>query len=108
MIKGDEYKLADFGSTKEITRNVSHTDYISTRWYRPPECLMTDGWYDYKVKKMLKKMDIWGLGCVFYELLMLKPLFPGKNELDQIKKIHRVLGTPSANILDKFKRYSLK
>jgi len=22
-----------------------HTEYISTRWYRAPECLMTDGYY---------------------------------------------------------------
>ena len=29
-------------------------------------------------------MDIWGFGCLFYEMLTLKPLFPGKDELDQI------------------------
>jgi len=27
-------------------------------------------------------MDIWGIGCVFFEILNLKPLFPGKSELD--------------------------
>ena len=51
------------------------TEYISTRWYRAPECLLTDGYYTYK-------MDIWGVGCVMYEVLSLCPLFPGKDELD--------------------------
>ena len=30
--------------------------------YRAPECLLTDGWYTYK-------MDIWSVGCVFAEIL---------------------------------------
>jgi renal tumor antigen len=44
-------------------------------------------------------MDIWGFGCVFFELLSLFPLFPGKHELDQIHKIHNVLGTPHKDII---------
>lgn len=33
------------------------------------------------------------------------PLFPGQNEMDQIQKIHNVLGTPSPDLLQsKFKR----
>jgi renal tumor antigen len=39
-----------------------------------------------------------------FEVLSLFPLFPGTNELDQIQKIHNVLGTPSAEVLAKFKR----
>jgi len=50
-------------------------------------------------------MDIWGFGCVFFELLSLFPLFPGENELDQIHKIHNVLGTPPQSLIDKFKKY---
>jgi renal tumor antigen len=40
-------------------------------------------------------MDIWGIGCVMYEVLSLCPLFRGDDELDQINKIHDVLGTPN-------------
>ena len=29
----------------------------------------------------------WGVGCVFFEVLSLYPLFPGTNELDQVKKL---------------------
>lgn len=38
--------------------------------YRAPECLLTDGYYNYK-------MDMWGVGCVFFEIISLFPLFPG-------------------------------
>lgn len=34
-------------------------------------------------------------------LLRLKPLFPGNNELDQLNKIHNVLGTPSCKVISK-------
>lgn len=34
----------------------------------------------------------------------LQPLFPGANELDQISKIHDVMGTPAAKTLTKFKQ----
>ena len=49
-------------------------------------------------------MDIWGVGCVFFEIISLFPLFPGNNELDQIHKIHNILGTPNQKLLDKFKK----
>jgi serine/threonine protein kinase len=47
-------------------------------------------------------MDIWGVGCVFFEVLALFPLFPGTNELDQINKIHNIMGTPNAELLRAF------
>jgi renal tumor antigen len=39
-----------------------------------------------------------------YEIITLQPLFPGTNELDQINKIHDVLGTPSHSTLEKFQQ----
>ena len=49
-------------------------------------------------------MDMWGFGCVFFEMLSLFPLFPGNDEPDQINKIHNILGTPSKDVLDKIKK----
>jgi renal tumor antigen len=49
-------------------------------------------------------MDLWGVGCVLFEVIALFPLFPGKNEMDQIKKIHNVIGTPSAEKFQEFKK----
>jgi len=99
LIVDDKLKVADFGSCRGIFSKPPYTEYISTRWYRAPECLLTDGWYDYK-------MDIWGLGCVFFEIVSLFPLFPGTNELDQIERIHNIIGTPDHKLLNKFKKYS--
>lgn len=90
-------KLADFGSCRGIYSKQPYTEYISTRWYRAPECLLTDGYYG-------PEMDLWGAGCVFFEITSLYPLFPGTNELDQINRIHKVLGTPDIHLLSKFKQ----
>jgi len=84
-------KLADFGSCRGIYSRQPFTEYISTRWYRAPECLLTDGYYG-------PEMDVWGVGCVFYELSCLAPLFAGENEKDQMRKIHGVLGTPDDEV----------
>ncbi|XP_026881649.2 MAPK/MAK/MRK overlapping kinase isoform X3 [Electrophorus electricus] len=97
LIKHDVLKLADFGSCRSVYSKPPHTEYISTRWYRAPECLLTDGYYSLK-------MDMWSAGCVFFEIISLSPLFPGSNEVDQVSKIHDVLGTPDSTVLQKFKQ----
>lgn len=97
LVVGEHLKVADFGSCRGIHTKAPFTEYISTRWYRAPECLLTNGYYDLK-------MDLWGIGCVMFEVISLFPLFPGTNELDQIEKVHNVLGTPSAEVLEVFKK----
>ncbi|XP_071601666.1 MAPK/MAK/MRK overlapping kinase isoform X4 [Heliangelus exortis] len=97
LIQKKTLKLGDFGSCTTISSKQPHTEYICTRWYQAPECILTNGYYSYKI-------DIWSAGCVFYEIASFQPLFPGSNELDQISKIHEVLGTPANKTLSKFKQ----
>ena len=99
LLLKNKVKLADLGSCKGIYSKPPFTEYISTRWYRSPECLLTDGYYNYK-------MDIWGLGCVFYEILTLEPLFPGDDEIDQVNKINYILGSPPNDLFQKFVKNS--
>ena len=99
LLRGDQVKLADLGSCKGIYSEPPFTEYISTRWYRSPECLLTDGYYNYK-------MDIWGLGCVFFEILTLVPLFPGDDEIDQVNKINYLLGSPPDDLYQKLVKNS--
>lgn len=80
-------KIADFGLTREIESQPPYTDYVSTRWYRAPELLLHSTNYDFAV-------DIWAVGCITSELYTLRPLFPGRSEIDQIFKICQVLGAP--------------
>lgn len=89
-------KLVDFGSTRSADTRGPYTEYVSTRWYRAPECILTSGSYGPAV-------DVWAVGCMLYELLMNRPLFPGKQEIDQINRIHAILGSPSREVVKMFK-----
>ena len=89
---GRHLKLADLGSCRGIHNQQPYTEYISTRWYRSPECLLTDGYYG-------PEMDVWAAGCVLFEVISLYPLFPGSDEVDQINRIHKILGTPPRETL---------
>lgn len=70
------------------------TAYVSTRWYRAPEILLTyddNVFYDTAV-------DLFGLGCIAAEIYNLRPLLPGATEPDQISLTLQLLGTtPSIN-----------
>ena len=47
------------------------TEHVVTRWYRPPELMLSpDGKYTAAV-------DMWSVGCIYAELLGRTPLFPG-------------------------------
>lgn len=61
------------------------TSCVGTRWFRAPELLY--GSRDYGLE-----VDLWSLGCIFAELLTLKPLFPGTADIDQLSRIIDVLG----------------
>jgi serine/threonine protein kinase len=70
-----DLKICDFGLARaEIPLLQSHsivlTDYITTRWYRAPEVLLS--W-----KKYSTAIDMWSVGCIFAELLTREKLFPG-------------------------------
>ncbi len=99
LLKDYHLVLADLGSCKGIKNKQPFTEYVSTRWYRAPECIMTNGYYNYK-------MDMWGVGCVLFEMASLFPLFPGDNEIDQITKIQNILGPPSEEVINLYKQNS--
>ena len=97
LLKDHHLVLADLGSCKSIKARNPFTEYISTRWYRAPECILTNGFYGYK-------MDMWGVGCVLFEMATLFPLFPGDNEIDQMIKIQNILGPPSEEVINLYKK----
>lgn len=91
LVNGNRVCLADFGTSK-IFNGTKSTPYISTRYYRAPECILENEFYNMSI-------DIWAMGCVFAEILLTKPLFMGKSNSDQLYRIFKIMGFPSKEIL---------
>ena len=80
-----DLKICDFGlargvHAKDDERNATMllTEYVVTRWYRAPEIMLACHEYSYPI-------DVWSVGCIFAELLLRKPLFPGEDYIDQVR-----------------------
>uniref|UniRef100_A0A383V6A6 Protein kinase domain-containing protein n=1 Tax=Tetradesmus obliquus TaxID=3088 RepID=A0A383V6A6_TETOB len=99
VVEASVVKVADFGLARFFQaplRPLSDNGVVVTIWYRPPELLLGGRHYT-------RAVDMWGAGCIFAELLTLRPLFQGQErkqpgapfQLDQLERIFRVLGQPS-------------
>ena len=89
LLTGNKIKIADFGLAREIRSVPPYTEYVSTRYYRAPECILQSTNYN-------SPIDIWGLGCIMAEMyLHPQPLFCGANEKEVLFRICSVLGTPT-------------
>lgn len=53
--------------------------------------------------KYTKGVDMWSVGCIFAELFLAKPLFPGTSTMNQIDRILGVTGLPSADDVESIK-----
>ncbi|KAG0167665.1 dual specificity protein kinase yak1 [Apophysomyces sp. BC1034] len=86
-------KVVDFGSAcHEANRMYT---YIQSRFYRSPEVLLN--------MKYTAAIDMWSLGCIVAELYLGLPLFPGRSEYNQLRRIVDMLGVPPTDILEKGK-----
>ena len=74
---------------QSIVKTESNIAYICSRFFRPPELVIGAQYYTTQV-------DVWSIGCVIAELVLSKPLFPGKSATDQFLEIMKVLGTPTS------------
>ncbi|KAH1075607.1 hypothetical protein J1N35_027935 [Gossypium stocksii] len=94
-------KICDFGlarvSFNDAPSAIFWTDYVATRWYRAPE--LCGSFFS----KYTPAIDIWSIGCIFAEMLIGKPLFPGKNVVHQLDLMTDMLGTPSAESISKIR-----
>ncbi|GLT90727.1 hypothetical protein SLE2022_086450 [Rubroshorea leprosula] len=102
MGEGEEQgvvKIADFGLARIYQaplKPLSENGVVVTIWYRAPELLLG-------AKHYTSAVDMWAVGCIFAELLTLKPLFQGAEakstpnpfQVDQLDKIFKILGHPT-------------
>nr|XP_024218016.1 cyclin-dependent kinase 14 isoform X2 [Halyomorpha halys] len=84
-----ELKLADFGLARaKSVPSHTYSHEVVTLWYRPPDVLLGSTHYS-------TSLDMWGVGCIFLEMITGVPTFPGVREVyDQLDKIFKILGTP--------------
>ncbi|XP_049920123.1 cyclin-dependent kinase 16-like isoform X6 [Epinephelus moara] len=84
-----ELKLADFGLARaKSVPTKTYSNEVVTLWYRPPDVLLGSTEYSTPI-------DMWGVGCIFYEMITGRPLFPGSTVEDELHLIFRILGTPT-------------
>eukprot|EP00754_Rhynchopus_humris_P033579 Rhum_TRINITY_DN15471_c8_g1::Rhum_TRINITY_DN15471_c8_g1_i1::g.158440::m.158440/K04371/MAPK1_3; mitogen-activated protein kinase 1/3 len=87
LVNGNcDLMICDFGLARGYSANEL-TDYVVTRWYRPPELLLSSNHYTPAV-------DIWSVGCILAELVNRKPLFEGRDYIHQLHIITAALGVP--------------
>jgi cyclin-dependent kinase 8/11 len=95
-------KIGDFGLAwgfhKPLQPLFSGDEVVVTIWYRAPELLLGSWHYD-------PAIDMWAAGCIFAELLSLRPIFKGEEakadskkvpfQRSQMQKIIDILGIPT-------------
>ncbi|KAJ8602314.1 hypothetical protein CTAYLR_007710 [Chrysophaeum taylorii] len=88
-----ELRISDFGLSR--FEDDCMTQHVVTRWYRPPELMLGENYTN--------SVDMWSVGCIVGELVLRKPLFPGKNFVHQLRLIFRAIGKPSAEEIARIK-----
>jgi serine/threonine-protein kinase BUR1 len=93
-------QIADFGLARHYEGPVpkpgcgggdavrDYTTLVVTRWYRPPELLL-------QLRKYTTAIDLWGVGCVFGEMLIGKPILAGESDARQLEIIFELVGSPT-------------
>ncbi|KAF3083452.1 cyclin-dependent protein kinase [Orbilia oligospora] len=98
-----EVKIGDLGLArvfwKPLAALFNGDKVVVTIWYRAPELLLGSRHYTAAI-------DLWAVGCIFAELLALRPIFKGEEakmdskktvpfQRNQMQKIIEILGTPT-------------
>ncbi|EGX92493.1 serine/threonine-protein kinase BUR1 [Cordyceps militaris CM01] len=93
-------QIADFGLARHYDGKTpqpgrpmgdgrrDYTGLVVTRWYRPPELLL-------QLRQYTTAIDVWGVGCVFGEMLIGKPILTGDSDSHQLDIIWDLLGSPT-------------
>lgn len=103
-----ELKLADFGLARaKSVPSHTYSHEVVTLWYRPPGMSLTqvffflNNFFGFVLDVLLgstdysTSLDMWGVGCIFVEMITGMPTFPGiRDTYDQLDKIFKLLGTP--------------
>ncbi|KAK5841268.1 hypothetical protein PVK06_010177 [Gossypium arboreum] len=100
-----DLKICDYGMARVTSESCFMTEHVGTRWHRAPETVAE--LFNYSAA-----VDVWSVGCIFMELMDRKPLFPGGDDVHQLRLLLEVNSfyPPTNfdfNILDPFSSSSL-
>lgn len=106
-------KVGDLGLARKFS-SMLQTLYtgdkvVVTIWYRAPELLLGARHYT-------PAIDLWAVGCIFAELIGLRPIFKGEEakmdskksapfQANQLQRILEVLGTPTPKTWPHIQKY---
>lgn len=91
LSKKNELKIADFGLARAFGVPIrGYSNQVVTLWYRPPDVLLGNTRYS-------SCIDMWSIGCIFYEMVKGEPLFPGQSVEEEVDLIFKALGTPTVD-----------
>jgi mitogen-activated protein kinase 1/3 len=86
-----DLQICDFGLARPMDRDTNMTDYVVTRYYRPPELLLM-------CQRYTMVVDTWSVGCITAELMTRRTLFKGSDYIQQLDMILHML-RPTAEAL---------
>lgn len=101
-------QIADFGLARHYDGRTpesgvpmgegkrDYTGLVVTRWYRPPELLL-------QLRQYTPAIDVWGVGCVFGEMLYGKPILAGESDAAQLDIIWDLIGSPNEENMPRWK-----
>lgn len=70
---------------------------MATRWYRAPELLVP------RSTNYSTAIDLWSCGCIFAEMILRKPLFPGDDTNHQLSLITEFTGKPDLGAIQRLR-----
>jgi len=80
-------RLIDWGLAEFYHPMQEYNVRVASRHYKGPELLVDDQLYHYS-------LDMWSLGCMLAGMIFKKePFFNGADNVDQLAKITKVLGS---------------
>lgn len=82
----NDIRVADFGWARHLSSKQKLTKIIYNIHYRAPEICLRNTTHDAKV-------DIWAVGCLFYEMIMKKILFPETSDLKILGLVFKKFGS---------------
>lgn len=95
--------VCDFGLARTGMHHFKEpgdlTDYVVTRWYRPPELLLMCRYH--------VKVDVWAVGCMLAEMVMQRPLFGGRDYVHQLQLVVCTVPVRGKEFVEKYSRSAL-